>query len=431
MSLIKKLVVGVVIGLAALIVAAEVGLFSLTFGFTQDLKEGGFFGNMPLSYPLYERPEIEKHNPDIPILDLSSHADLALQFEETELNEIPKPNMPGEEDENPERFNREIRPSSFQGILIRESLPNTLDVRNRIFYKEIVLKNPIQYRWESRSFLANDKRVYQLDLSGTDEVSGSLKIYGFISKDKAGKAFRDVIQRTQHAELEKEVRQTLQEVHEGQHDQNLGTYLRDLEELSNPPTEDEVYQLRDLIREGKLDKLKELYAKKPEMLSWRNSVPKNLPFHTAARHDQLGVCKWLVGQGAGLEEVNIFRQTALQTAAIHGKKTEILEYLLAQGAKLESRDRDGRTPLHNAAHFSQPLAIKVLLEAGAEHSVVDLEGMTPLALAFEDDELEIAELLLKSGATAAEPKNREGKSPSDFANTPKEQELLKRFKSAQ
>lgn len=82
--------------------------------------------------------------------------------------------------------------------------------------------------------------------------------------------------------------------------------------------------------------------------------------------------------------------------------------MLAKGARLESRDRDGHTVLHDAAQMGEAELVKLLLEKGANinaqvvdsHAqVVDRSwGDTPLHLAARRRHSGVVRLLLNAGA---------------------------------
>ena len=59
----------------------------------------------------------------------------------------------------------------------------------------------------------------------------------------------------------------------------------------------------------------------------------------------------------------------------------MIELLLQNGADARIVSVDGWSPLHNAAQFSRPNAIKMLLEAGADPNIVHVTKRTPLFLA--------------------------------------------------
>jgi ankyrin repeat protein/predicted esterase len=74
------------------------------------------------------------------------------------------------------------------------------------------------------------------------------------------------------------------------------------------------------------------------------------------------------------------------------------ELLIAHGAKVNERDRQGRTGLHWAVEKGDVRFIKMLLENNALVNVKDDQGETPLHLAIKYGNLNAAELLVKNGA---------------------------------
>jgi len=70
------------------------------------------------------------------------------------------------------------------------------------------------------------------------------------------------------------------------------------------------------------------------------------------------------------------QMSPLHLAATRNPNPAIIETLVALGADLELRGRDGRTALHMAAR-SNPHAFLALLALGADDTAVDDEGLTP------------------------------------------------------
>lgn len=58
----------------------------------------------------------------------------------------------------------------------------------------------------------------------------------------------------------------------------------------------------------------------------------------------------------------------------------IVQLLLDKGANVKSRNKRGRTPLHDAAEEGDEAVSKLLLQAGADADVKDEEGATPRSL---------------------------------------------------
>src|SRR3954466_2419634 len=74
-------------------------------------------------------------------------------------------------------------------------------------------------------------------------------------------------------------------------------------------------------------------------------------------------------------------QPDLLDAAKKGR-TKDVEALLAKGADLEVKDKEGRTPLMLAAQYGRTAAVKVLLEKGAKPNTRDAHGWDAYMLAL-------------------------------------------------
>jgi ankyrin repeat protein len=71
----------------------------------------------------------------------------------------------------------------------------------------------------------------------------------------------------------------------------------------------------------------------------------------------------------------------LLEAAKKGKNADIVQ-LLAKGADLETKDRDGRTPLMLAAQYGRTATVRLLLEKGAKPDTRDARGWNAFMLAL-------------------------------------------------
>lgn len=87
----------------------------------------------------------------------------------------------------------------------------------------------------------------------------------------------------------------------------------------------------------------------------------------------------------------------LSKAATRGDLAEI-KSLIAEGAKINSSDALGRTPLHMAAFYSRPKTTALLITNGADVNAKDRVGMTPLHAAVLAGDLQEVELLLNNKA---------------------------------
>jgi ankyrin repeat protein len=118
----------------------------------------------------------------------------------------------------------------------------------------------------------------------------------------------------------------------------------------------------------------------------------NTPLHWEACGGDLDVVELLVGSGADVHEKNSYRNTPLHCAVISSESdnTEddkvigIAGFLIQKGADVNAMNRDGNMPLHCILcdlhyEFSRKLElIKLLLKAGAKIDMKNKAGRTPL-----------------------------------------------------
>lgn len=77
---------------------------------------------------------------------------------------------------------------------------------------------------------------------------------------------------------------------------------------------------------------------------------------------------------------------------------ELVALLLAKGASVKVKTKDGSMPLHFAAMLGVPDIVELLLASGAELNAKGTDGVTPLFLAARYDRKEVAATLLAHGA---------------------------------
>ena len=83
-------------------------------------------------------------------------------------------------------------------------------------------------------------------------------------------------------------------------------------------------------------------------------------------------------------------------AACEYKLFELIQYLLASGAQIESTDFEGRTPLLLAAELGSLDVIRSLIDSGSNINQVDFEGNSILHLAVINVHIETVEFLIKT-----------------------------------
>ena len=113
----------------------------------------------------------------------------------------------------------------------------------------------------------------------------------------------------------------------------------------------------------------------------------------------------------GIDQININGQLVL--AARAGVVPRVAG-LLGQGAKVDSRDRNGDSPLNMAATKGRVELVDVLLQAGADANLANIAGVTPLMGASFAANPEIVRKLLAAGARVA-PEDRVHKNAAVYA----------------
>lgn len=124
--------------------------------------------------------------------------------------------------------------------------------------------------------------------------------------------------------------------------------------------------------------------------------------------------EWLAEQGIDIEMGDQFGKTPLNSHAGGWRDDEQLLTLLALGAKVDTKDHMGRTPMHFAAETGNLVKVKALAEAGADVNAADVMGTTPLQGAVMRMGVhnikyvaEVAEYLLSKGVPVDEKLQKE------------------------
>lgn len=136
------------------------------------------------------------------------------------------------------------------------------------------------------------------------------------------------------------------------------------------------------------------------------------------RKDQRAVDK-LLGAGAGINSTDEDGRTALMHAVLDSDADpSFIRYLLEQGASPDIADGcQCWTALHFAAQAEDPDIAKLLIEAGAKVDSQDAFGNTPLwrAVMAPHPNAEVVKLLVRAGADPMK-SNGHGVSPLSLAH---------------
>ena len=113
------------------------------------------------------------------------------------------------------------------------------------------------------------------------------------------------------------------------------------------------------------------------------------PLHFAARAGQTDIVEYLITNGADVNAENIEGEAPIQFAVDNGHK-EIVELLIANGAEVPT--------IHTAVRMGDLTKVKAFLEKGTDVNSKDRSGQTALHIAAREGHKEIVELLLANGA---------------------------------
>lgn len=141
-----------------------------------------------------------------------------------------------------------------------------------------------------------------------------------------------------------------------------------------------------------------------------------MPLTEAAFYGHTEIVKMLIAKGGDVWAKKGDGQTAVSLAGGHPDIVKLLktnqdlieaarlgdnkavQSLLDQGAYVNSRDGDGRTPLTEATWEGHADTVKLLLEKGADPNLRKNDGLAPRVIALSKGYKEIEELLRKAGA---------------------------------
>ncbi|RDH85127.1 MAG: ankyrin repeat domain-containing protein [endosymbiont of Escarpia spicata] len=117
------------------------------------------------------------------------------------------------------------------------------------------------------------------------------------------------------------------------------------------------------------------------------------PLGTALLARRTLAAAYLAKQGGSLDANNLL----LQTAAVGSLDRDVLDFLIKQGADINTADDKGNNALHIAASKDQRIAAKHLITGGIDLNAVNATGQTPLGIAQQSGAKDIADMLKKFG----------------------------------
>lgn len=125
----------------------------------------------------------------------------------------------------------------------------------------------------------------------------------------------------------------------------------------------------------------------------------------AAWFGNLDIVKLLVGKGAPIDVVDQEERSTLHIATWFGYK-QIVQFLVEHStSSVNTRDKNGNSPLHFACQHNFCEIIELLRAAGADLKLKNKANQTPEQLAEAEDRKEVVELLQKKRRKREKPKN--------------------------
>ncbi|MGD9133172.1 MAG: ankyrin repeat domain-containing protein, partial [Desulfobacterales bacterium] len=178
---------------------------------------------------------------------------------------------------------------------------------------------------------------------------------------------------------------------------------------------------------GNLDYIKEIIRKNPGRINEKDGDGNSF-LHLAVRTANTDIVKFLVSNGADVNIKDSYGQTPLQIA-VHSDNTEIVVQLVSNGAEINIQNPIGKTPLHDAVYHGYFKIVKYLISQGAEINSTDIRGKMPLHDAVIDNNIEISKYLIINGA-AVNAKDGDGKASLHYATINENLELIKSLVSS-
>ena len=132
------------------------------------------------------------------------------------------------------------------------------------------------------------------------------------------------------------------------------------------------------VEDGKA-KIREMFGTAAKLnTKTLSNVPANsADLWAAARTGDLQAIKRYIEKGGDINALdNSFRLSAMSWSALHGQ-TEVVQFLIKNGADVNIKSGDGATPLHSAAFLGRVDVAKLLLENSADIKARNNDGATP------------------------------------------------------
>ncbi|GAM28770.1 hypothetical protein SAMD00019534_119460 [Acytostelium subglobosum LB1] len=125
---------------------------------------------------------------------------------------------------------------------------------------------------------------------------------------------------------------------------------------------------------------------------------KKTPLHLASIMGKIKCITFLLEKGANADAADYFGALALHYAVTNQNCHKAVKLMVARGAKVNTADNTGQTPIFYAAKSGHPKNVKALLRAGSTANVKDYQNKTPLHFSLDIANPTISSMLVSAGA---------------------------------
>lgn len=177
----------------------------------------------------------------------------------------------------------------------------------------------------------------------------------------------------------------------------MTAFTQEFQEHAEHPEQRLNRQLIAAVWKGRFEEIRELVRKGADPDTRRGPQCRTLLMQACEQGD-LAAVRVLISSGAqaaGITDNDM--DTCLHVAA-GGEKPELIDILIAKGAKTESRNKSHYTPLMVAASSGRTGNIRTLIGHDADVNATTKSGLSALHLATLAGEADTVALLLKHGA---------------------------------
>jgi len=105
------------------------------------------------------------------------------------------------------------------------------------------------------------------------------------------------------------------------------------------------------------------------------------PLNIAVEHNTVAMVKYLLMNGSVINYDNDDQHVPVLNYAVYSDNIEMVRFLVESGANVDSRSKQGNTPLHSSVYRCDHEIVKYLLSVGADKSLVNRDGQTAVMIA--------------------------------------------------